>query len=101
MSLTTLSPNSSSWIRAIGYQKGYLAIFADDFAWLVAGVPPTLPGLIVAGRVTAKEDGELSIGAAVHRLVLETGKKEEERKFVRQKVSGEFELRQLWRLMDI
>jgi len=98
MSLTFISPARSSWVRAIGYRSSpdghtYLGIFADSFAWLVIDVPPTLPGLLAAGHVTAKDDGELSIGAAVHRLVL--SKKGE---YARQKVEGE-ELQQLKRFM--
>lgn len=99
MSLTTISPSRSSWIRAIGYRHApdghtYLAVFADSFAWLVQDVPSTLPGLLCAGHVIAKDDGELSIGAAVHRHVL-TKKEYKERT---QKVEG-FEMRQLRKIM--
>lgn len=82
MSLTQLSPDKSSWVRAIGYRNGYLAIFADNFAWLVSNVPHTLPGLLAAGHVNSKE-GKLSIGAAVHRLVLRRADE-----FSREKVEG-------------
>lgn len=97
MSLTPISPTRSSWIRAIGYlhapdNRTYLAIFADSFAWLVTDIPSTLPGLLAAGHVTAQDDGELSIGAAVHRLVL---KKSE---YPKQKVEG-FEMHQLKKIM--
>lgn len=98
MSLTSISSSRSSWIRAIGYlhtpdDRTYLGIFSDSFAWLVTDIPPTLPGLLVAGHVTAKDDGALSIGAAVHRLVLQKTDK-----YPRQKVEG-FEMRQLEKIM--
>src|SRR3954465_3954381 len=97
MSLTPISPTRSSWIRAIGYLHTpdghtYLGVFSDSFAWLVIDVPPTLPGLLAAGHVTAKDDGELSIGAAVHRLVLQ--KKNE---YPRQKIEG----KEMWRLREM
>jgi hypothetical protein len=96
MSLTSISPARSSWIRAIGYLHApddhtYLAIFADSFAWLVTDIPPSLPGLLAAGHVTAKDDGELSIGAVVHRLVLQ-----KESEYPRQKVEG----KEMWRLRE-
>ena len=95
MSLTAISPTRSSWITGIGYRTtpdghSYLAIFTNqNFAWLVIDVPPTLPGLLAAGHVTAKDDGELSIGAAVHRLVLQ-----KESEYTRQKIEG----KEMWRL---
>jgi len=92
--LTQLTPNDSSWIRAIGYRNGYLAIFADDFAWLFADVPPTMPGLLVAGHVNAKDGSGLSIGAAVHRLMLRR-----ESKYPRQKISDEWQMAVLRRQM--
>lgn len=99
MSLTTLPPTRSSWISSIGYQRGYLAVFTkkeggkEPWAWLFAGVPSTLPGLITAGRVTAKEDGTLSVGAAVHRLA-------RSKEYVRQKIEGEEKVRELKRIME-
>ena len=99
MSLTTLHPARSSWIDSVGYQRGYLAVFTkkeegrEPWAWLFEGVPPTLPGLITAGRVTAKEDGELSVGAAVHRLA-------KSKEYQRQKVEGEEKVRELKRIME-
>ena len=100
MSLTTISPARSSWITAIGYRTfsdghSYLAIFTNqNFAWLVRDVPATLPGLLVSGHVIAKDDGELSIGAAVHRLVLQ-----KESEYTRQKIEGCFEIQQLKKIM--
>jgi hypothetical protein len=96
MSLTSIPSTRSSWIRAIGYVSdratsdghSYLAIFSDSFAWLVQDVPPTLPGLLTAGRVTAKDDGALSIGATVRRLVLQKSE------YPRQMVKG----KEMWRL---
>lgn len=97
MSLIPISPSRSSWIRAIGYigdrttsdGHTYLAIFSDSFAWLVQDVPSTLPGLLAAGHVTAKDNGDLSIGAAVHRFVLQ-----KESVYPRQKVEG----KEMWML---
>ncbi len=93
MSLTTLSPTRSSWISSIGYQRGYLAVFTKEgWAWLFEGVPSTLPGLVVAGRVTAKEDGKLSVGATVHRLVRNGGYRVEQ-------IKDRFQVNQLKRMM--
>lgn len=106
MSLTTLSPCDSSWIRAIGYRrapdgKAYLAIFThgDKFAWLMGEVPSTIPGLLVAGRVTAKDDGRLSIGAAVHRHVLQAKDVSGVDKYPRQKIEGRMEIKRLEKIM--
>lgn len=106
MSLTTLSPADSSWIRAIGYRrtpdgKSYLAIFihGDKFAWLVGEVPSTIPGLLVAGRVTAKSAGALSVGAAVHRHVLQAKGERGTAKYPIQRVEDRMEIKRLEKIM--
>lgn len=92
MALTTLHRSRSSWVQAIGYQNGYLAVFTKEgWAWLFEGVPATLPGLISAGRVTEKS-GDLSVGSAVHRLALS-------QKYTRQHVADREAVRELKRMM--
>lgn len=76
MAITDTSTRST-WINAVGYRRTndltVLAIFTSHkdtpVAILYGDVPSHLPGLLVSGRVTAKDDGELSIGAAYSRLV--------------------------------
>lgn len=72
----------SSWIHEVGYVRvdgpqlywpAMVAIFttqkSQPVAILYANVPRNLTGLLVAGHTTAKDDGELSVGATYSKLV--------------------------------
>lgn len=84
----TNTEQRSSWIEGLVYRPidgcdtvGFLAVFLKaarptvnnprpcPTAVLYSNVPYTVPGLVSAGRVTAKDDGELSVGAAYCRFV--------------------------------
>lgn len=79
MAITDTS-DRSTWIKAVGYCRvdgplplTLLAIFTTQkiketgemvpAAILYGNVPSHLPGRLVSGHTTAKDDGELSIGA--------------------------------------
>lgn len=89
----------SSWIDAVGYvstlDMSALAIFthvkSQPVAILYANVPSHLPGLLVSGRVTAKDDGELSVGATYARLV--------KGKYASQTIEGAEEVNKLKEMM--
>lgn len=59
----TNTNNKSSWIRKVGYHKGFLVIETNGRTMLYAGVPSWVPGLLTAGC------GGKSIGLAYSRLV--------------------------------
>lgn len=102
MAITNTS-DRSSWIEAIGYRRvdgprpmTSLAIFTrhkdTPAAILYVDIPSYLPGLLAAGHTTAKDDGELSIGATYSRLV--------RGKYPSQTIEGNEQVAQLMEIMS-
>jgi len=57
------------WLLGRVLQRSPALERGSGAATLYSGVPATVPGLLASGHTSAKEDGDLSIGATYHRLL--------------------------------